>query len=32
MTDKRKRTFYTEPIGCTCRENPITAKVRGGMK
>lgn len=29
MTDKRKRTFYTEPIGCTCRKTPITAKAKG---
>jgi hypothetical protein len=32
MTEKQKRTFYTERIGCACRENPITAWVKGTTK
>jgi hypothetical protein len=35
MTDKQKRTFYTERIGCMRTAKPttiiITAKVKGGQ-
>lgn len=35
MTDKQKRTFYTERIGCVRTAKPtiiFTAKVKGGKQ